>query len=92
MPGKSMMTVTYGDIQMTADDELDTSGLSCPLPVLKAKKALASLQSGQTLRVIATDPASVQDFAAFCKQTGHGLLESHQTDGSFVFLLRKAEK
>jgi len=75
---------------MTADDELDASGLNCPLPILKAKKALASLQSGQVLRVIATDPGSVKDFAAFCKQAGHALLESHQTGGSFVFLLRKA--
>lgn len=74
---------------MIADDELDTSGLNCPLPVLKAKKALASLQSGQTLRVIATDPASVKDFDAFCKQAGHELLEFRQTDDSFVFLLRK---
>lgn len=75
---------------MIADAELDTSGLNCPLPVLKAKKALASLQGGQTLRVIATDPGSVKDFDAFCKQAGHGLLESRQIDDSFVFLLRKA--
>ena len=77
---------------MTADAELDASGLNCPLPVLKAKKALASLQGGQTLRVIATDPGSVKDFDAFCKQVGHGLLESRQTDGSFVFVLRKSER
>lgn len=90
MPGEPMITVTYGDNPMTADDELDASGLNCPLPILKAKKALASLQSGQVLRVIATDAGSVKDFEAFCKQAGHGLLESRQTGGRFIFILRKA--
>lgn len=76
---------------MTAfDAELDTSGLSCPLPILKAKKGLASLHSGQVLRVIATDPESVRDFATLCQQFGHTLLEAREDAGRFYFLLRKA--
>lgn len=76
---------------MTAfDAELDTSGLNCPLPILKAKKGLASLHSGQVLRVISTDPESVQDFTALCQQFGHALLETREDDGRFYFLLRKA--
>ena len=58
---------------MNIDKEIDTSGLNCPLPILKAKKALAELQSGQTLKVIATDPGSWRDFEAFAKQTGNEL-------------------
>ncbi|MEE4375916.1 MAG: sulfurtransferase TusA family protein [Candidatus Competibacteraceae bacterium] len=74
---------------MTIDCELDTSGLNCPLPILKAKKALAGLHSGQLLRIIATDPGSVKDFTAFAKQTGNDLLESGEDNGSFYFLMRK---
>ena len=78
-------------IFMTAIDvELDTSGLHCPLPILKAKKALSGLRSGQVLRVIATDPDSVQDFTTFSRQLGHALLEAGEQDGRFHFLLRKA--
>jgi tRNA 2-thiouridine synthesizing protein A len=73
------------------DAELDTSGLNCPLPILKAKKALASLRGGQVLRVVATDPESVRDFAVFSQQMGHTLLESREADGRFCFLLRKRE-
>jgi len=72
------------------DAELDTSGLHCPLPILKAKKALASLRSGQVLRVIATDPDSVRDFETFSRQLGHALLEAGEEGGRFHFLLRKA--
>ncbi|RUQ36316.1 MAG: sulfurtransferase TusA family protein [Candidatus Competibacteraceae bacterium] len=76
---------------MTAfDAELDTSGLNCPLPILKAKKGLASLHSGQVLQVISTDPESVQDFTALCQQFGHALLETREDAGRFYFLLRKA--
>lgn len=76
---------------MTAfDAELDTSGLSCPLPILKAKKGLASLHSGQVLRVISTDPESVRDFTTLCQQFGHTLLEAREDAGCFYFLLRKA--
>ena len=72
------------------DQELDASGLNCPLPILRAKKALAGMQSGQVLHVIATDPGSVKDFEAFAKQTGHELLESKEEGGKFHFLIKKA--
>ena len=73
------------------DAELDTSGLNCPLPVLKAKKALASLRGGQVLRVIATDPESVRDFEVLSRQLGHVLLEAREDGGRFYFLLHKRE-
>jgi TusA-related sulfurtransferase len=73
---------------MQADKELDARGLNCPLPILKAKKALADMVSGQTLRVISTDSGSVRDFQAFAKQTGNELLEQ-QTVGSDHFTLLK---
>jgi tRNA 2-thiouridine synthesizing protein A len=73
------------------DAELDTSGLNCPLPILKAKKALSSLSGGQVLRVVATDPESVRDFTVFCQQMGHALLASREENGRFCFLLRKRE-
>ena len=76
---------------MTIAAELDTSGLNCPLPILKAKKALAGLQGGQVLRVIATDPESVRDFEVFSQQMGHALLEARTEEGRFYFLLRKRE-
>ncbi|MDX1655772.1 MAG: sulfurtransferase TusA family protein [Candidatus Competibacteraceae bacterium] len=72
------------------DAELDASGLNCPLPILKAKKELAKLASGQVLRVVATDPGSVKDFEAFSKQVGHELLESRELDGRFIFRMKKA--
>jgi len=71
------------------DQVLDAKGLSCPLPILKAKKALHALDSGQTLQVLATDPGSVKDFAAFCRATGHKLLQSDEQDGVFGFLIEK---
>jgi len=73
------------------DAEIDTSGLSCPLPILKAKKALAGLQGGQVLRIIATDPESVRDFENFSRQMGHALLEAREENGRFHFLLQKAK-
>lgn len=72
------------------DAEIDTSGLSCPLPILKAKKALAGLHSSQVLRIIATDPESVRDFQTFSQQMGHALLEAREDNGRFYFLLQKA--
>jgi tRNA 2-thiouridine synthesizing protein A len=72
------------------DQELDASGLNCPLPILRAKKALSGLQSGKVLRIVATDPGSVKDFEAFAKQTGNQLLESGEEGGKFVFLIKKA--
>ena len=71
------------------DQELDASGLNCPLPILRAKKAITALSNGQTLRIVATDPGSVKDFEAFCKQTGNELLESGEEGGKFVFLIKK---
>jgi len=71
------------------DQTLDASGLNCPLPLLKTKKALSALDVGQTLCVTCTDPGSMKDFIAFCKQTGHELLESSEADGSFSFLILK---
>ena len=69
--------------------ELDTRGLSCPLPILKAKKSLNDLTSGQVLKIVATDPGSVKDFQAFSKQTGHALLSSNEENKTFVFYVRK---
>jgi tRNA 2-thiouridine synthesizing protein A len=68
---------------------LDASGLNCPMPLLKAKKALNEMTAGALLRVIATDPGSVRDFEVFSRQSGNALLESKQTDGRFEYLLRK---
>lgn len=72
------------------DLEIDASGLKCPLPILRAKKALAQLQSGQVLKVITTDPNAVRDFQAFCKQTGNGLLaQVSGSDDTQHFLARR---
>ncbi len=75
---------------MNFDKEFDASGLSCPLPIVKTKKALADMGSGQVLRVLATDPGSVCDMAAFAEQTGNALLQQGEEGGKFVFFLRKA--
>ena len=74
---------------MNIDRELDVRGLNCPLPILKAKKTLAELASGQVLRILATDPGSTRDFQAFARQTGHELLEQSQQQDEFVHVLRK---
>ena len=74
---------------MDAHKELDTRGLNCPLPILKAKKALADMASGQTLKVLATDPGSVRDFQAFARQTGNELLEQQSAGDEFVHWLRR---
>jgi len=68
--------------------EVDARGLNCPLPILRTKKALNDMASGEVLRILATDPASVRDFEAFTRQTGHQLVEHSEQDGVFVFLLR----
>jgi tRNA 2-thiouridine synthesizing protein A len=72
------------------DTELDASGLNCPLPILRAKKTLNGMESGQVLHIIATDPGSVKDFDAFAKQTGNELMESKEDGGKFHFLIKKA--
>jgi tRNA 2-thiouridine synthesizing protein A len=74
---------------MNVDRELDVRGLNCPMPILKAKKLLGELASGQTLRVVATDPGSLRDFQAFAKQTGHELVEQRHDNVEFVHVLRK---
>jgi len=71
------------------DRELDASGLNCPLPILRARKALSGMERGQTLRVISTDQGSVKDFEAFAKQTKNPLLSSGEEGGKFVFLIKK---
>lgn len=73
-----------------ADMELDARGLNCPLPILRAKKSINDLESGQVLHIIATDPGSVKDFEAFCKQTGNELVSSAEENGEFVFDIKKA--
>ncbi len=72
------------------DQELDARGLNCPLPILRAKKALNGLSGGQILKIVATDPGSVKDFEAFANQTGNELLESSEQNGEFHFKLKKS--
>ena len=74
---------------MHIDKELDTRGLNCPLPILKAKKALAEMQSGELLRVVSTDAGSTRDFQAFAKQTGNDLIEQQITGLDFVHVLKR---
>jgi tRNA 2-thiouridine synthesizing protein A len=74
---------------MHPDREVDARGLNCPLPILRTKKMLNDMSSGQVVRILATDPGSVRDFQAFSRQTGNELLESGEAAGQFVFLLRK---
>ena len=74
---------------MQFDRELDARGLNCPLPILRTKKWLNDMTSGQVIKVLATDPGSVRDFQAFSRQTGNELLASDVASGEFVFFLRK---
>ena len=74
---------------MHTDQEIDTRGLHCPLPILKAKKALAGMESGQLLKVLSTDAGSLRDFQAFAKQTGNELLEQQTLGDEFVHVLRR---
>jgi tRNA 2-thiouridine synthesizing protein A len=76
-------------MNMEFDKELDARGLKCPLPILRTKKALADMTSGQVLRILTTDPGSVQDFAAFARQTGNALLASQSRDGEFEFFMQR---
>jgi tRNA 2-thiouridine synthesizing protein A len=69
--------------------ELDARGLSCPLPILKTKKVIGSLETGEILRVLSTDQGSLKDIASFCHQTGNDLLSSKECDGTFEFLIRR---
>lgn len=74
---------------MQVDKEIDTRGLNCPLPILKAKKALAELASGQLLKVVATDTGSLRDFQAFAKQTGNELVQQQTVGEEFIHILRR---
>lgn len=74
---------------VTFDREIDTRGLNCPLPILRAKKALADMASGQVLKIVATDPGSIRDFKAFCKQTGNELLNQRQVGDEFLHYLKR---
>ncbi len=74
---------------MDIHKEIDTRGLHCPLPILKAKKALAEMQSGQLLKVVATDPGSTRDFQAFARQTGNELVAQSQSGEDFIHVLKR---
>jgi len=73
-----------------ADETLDASGLNCPMPILKTKKALSKMESGKILEVISTDAGSVKDIEAFCNQTGNKLISINEEDGKYIFTLEKA--
>jgi tRNA 2-thiouridine synthesizing protein A len=74
---------------MNFDKEVDARGLNCPLPILRAKKALNDMTSGQVLRILATDPGSVKDFQAFAKQTGNELLQHAEAQKEFTFFMKR---
>jgi len=74
---------------MNFDKELDARGLNCPLPILRAKKALSDMQTGKVLKIVATDPGSVKDFQAFCKQTGNELLSHSEAQKEFLFYMKR---
>jgi tRNA 2-thiouridine synthesizing protein A len=84
-----MMDTTIDSEIMEYQKELDARGLNCPLPILKAKKALAEMATGEVLRIVATDSGSVRDFQAFAKQTGNALVSHSQNGREFVFLMRR---
>lgn len=74
---------------MTFDKEVDARGLNCPLPILRAKKALNDMRTGQVLKIVATDPGAVKDFQAFCKQTGNELLSQAQVEREYSFYVKR---
>ena len=74
---------------MNFDKELDARGLNCPLPILRAKKSLGELQSGQVLKIVATDPGAIKDFQAFAKQTGNELLSHSEANKEFTFYMKR---
>jgi len=84
-----MSDITFETDTMEFQRDLDARGLNCPLPILKAKKALAEMETGQVLRIVATDTGSVRDFQAFAKQTGNALLAHSHENGEFTFLMRR---
>ncbi|MEE9352722.1 MAG: sulfurtransferase TusA family protein [Thiotrichaceae bacterium] len=74
---------------MDFNEELDARGLNCPLPILRCKKAMNGMDTGGVLKIVATDPGSVKDFEAFCKQTGNELLETSEDGSEFTFFIKK---
>ncbi len=88
-PATAVPNLLIEEIPVNYDKELDARGLSCPLPILKTKKALNELTSGQVLKVVATDPGSVKDMQAFANQTGNPLLSQAEENKDFVFFLKK---
>ena len=84
-----MSDITFDSDIMEFQKDLDARGLNCPLPILKAKKALAEMATGEVLRIVATDSGSVRDFQAFAKQTGNALLHHSQSHGEFTFFMRR---
>jgi tRNA 2-thiouridine synthesizing protein A len=78
-------------MSIAADQELDCSGLACPMPILKTKKAVDALQMGQVLKMISTDAGSVSDMEAWTKKTGHELLECEQSGNTYVFYIRRTK-
>ncbi len=74
---------------MDFNEELDARGLNCPLPILRCKKAMNGMDAGDVLKIVATDPGSVKDFEAFCKQTGNELLETSEEGSEFTFFIKK---
>ena len=77
-------------VYIDADQTLDCSGLACPMPILKTRKAIDGLQPGQVLKMVATDPGSVKDMEAFTRKTGHRLIESEQANSKYIFYIQKA--
>jgi TusA-related sulfurtransferase len=88
-PTPRIRALRIARIAMEAQKEIDTRGLNCPLPILKAKKALADMASGEILKVLATDPGSVRDFQAFARQTGNELVEQTTEAHEFIHFLRR---
>ena len=84
-----MSDTTFDSEIMEYQKELDARGLNCPLPILKAKKALAEMETGEVLKIVATDSGSVRDFQAFAKQTGNALLSHTQNGREYPFLMRR---
>jgi tRNA 2-thiouridine synthesizing protein A len=90
IPSRQVMSeITLDSDTVEFHKDLDARGLNCPLPILKAKKALADMETGQVLRIVATDTGSVRDFQAFAKQTGNALLAHTHINGEFTFLMRR---
>jgi TusA-related sulfurtransferase len=85
----ALFGVLYWKTTMQIDKEIDTSGLSCPLPILRTKTALSDMQSGQTLKIISTDIGSLRDFQAYARQTGNELLDQQTIDSTYIHILRR---